>query len=55
MGISVAGPRSGERESQPIAPFEGVIAASWEGRYRSPPRPKSLCEIMKEKESNERD
>ena len=37
------------------APFEGVIAASWEGRYRSPPRPKSLREIMKEKESNERD
>jgi hypothetical protein len=34
---------------------EGVIAASWEGRYRSPPRPKSLREIMKEKESNERD
>jgi hypothetical protein len=39
-----------------------VIAASWEGRYRSPPRPKSLREIMKEKEeimkekeSNERD
>jgi hypothetical protein len=26
-----------------------------EGRYRSPPRPKSLREIMKEKESNERD
>jgi hypothetical protein len=25
------------------------------GRYRSPPRPKSLREIMKEKESNERD
>src|ERR1700731_1472235 len=37
------------------APFEGVIAASWEGRYRSPPRLKSLREIMKEKESNERD
>lgn len=64
MGISVAGPGAANGSHNPWrnaelhsgeAPFEGVIAASWEGHHRSPPRPKSLREIMKEKESNESD